>query len=187
MLGILKEKKRSSGPLINEKIRAPRMQLITHTGENIGVVLRDQALREARDVNLDLVLIADTGKDGVPVVKVMDFGKELYDKKKKQTEAKKHQKVIQVKEVKFRPTIGEHDYETKFKRIMQFLNAGKRVKVTIFFRGRENITKVERGNAFFKRIDDTFEKSGILNDLIKEKDSKLGQFWSRIYYLKSSK
>lgn len=184
----MKEKRKGQPlPLINEKIRAPRMQLITHTGENIGVVLRDKALQEARSANLDLVLIAESGKDGVPVVKVMDFGKELYDRKKKQTESKKHQKVIQVKEVKFRPTIGEHDYETKFKKIMQFLNSGKRVKVTIFFRGRENATKMERGNAFFKRIDGTFETLGVLDNLVKEKDSKLGQFWSRIYYLKSSK
>ena len=69
----------------------------------------------AEEAGLDLVIIAETGKDGVPVVKIMDFGKALYEKKKKQTEAKKHQKVIQVKEVKMSPKIGEHDYQTKIK------------------------------------------------------------------------
>lgn len=79
-------------PLMNEQIRAPQLQLIDHEGINIGVVPRAQALRMAQEVGLDLVLLADSGKDGVPVVKILDIGKSLYEKKKKQSEAKKHQK-----------------------------------------------------------------------------------------------
>lgn len=183
----MKEKKGRILTLINEKISAPYVQLIGHDGENVGVVPRDQALRSAREQNLDLVLIADLGKENVPVVKITDFGKDLYEKKKKSTESKKSQTVIQIKEIKFRPTIGENDYQTKMKQIIQFLQSGKRVKITLFFKGRENITKQERGAEFLQKVDSTFESLGLLNSLIKEKDSKLGQLWSRIYYLKSSK
>ena len=103
----MKERKDNS-PLVNEKIRADRIQLITHDGQNLGLVSRGEALRAAEVAGLDLVVITEEGPDGYPIAKVMDFGKALYAKKKKQTEAKKHQKVIQVKEVKIRPKIGEH-------------------------------------------------------------------------------
>ena len=85
-------------------------------------------------------MIVESGKEGVPVVKIMDFGKALYEKKKKQHEAKKHQKLIQVKEVKISPKIGEHDFQTKMRQAMDFLNEGKRLKITLFFKGRENAT-----------------------------------------------
>ena len=91
---MLKDKKENStAPLVNQQIRAEHVQLITQDGENIGIISRNQALRQAEEAGLDLVLIAPSGKDGVPVVKIMDFGKVLYEKKKKQHEAKKHQKV----------------------------------------------------------------------------------------------
>ncbi|MCA9769951.1 translation initiation factor IF-3 [Candidatus Dependentiae bacterium] len=170
--------------LINERIRAPRVQLITHTGDNIGVVSRHEALQQARDAQLDLVMIAECGKEGVPVVKIIDHGKALYEKKKKHAEAKKHQKVIQVKEIKMSPKIGEHDYQTKMKRAMQFLSDGKRVKVTLFFRGRERATKEERGKEFFEKIDQTLADSGFSDNLVREKDAKMGPFWSRVYYIK---
>ena len=128
-------------PLINEQIRAPKVQLINHLGENVGIVNRNEALRLAEEAELDLVLLSQTGKDNVPVVKIMDCGKVLYEKKKKQAEAKKKQKVIQVKEIKIRPTIGEHDYQTKINHVMEFLHEGKHVKITIFFKGRENMSK----------------------------------------------
>src|SRR5882724_1528488 len=105
--------RRESGPLINQQIRAENVQLITQDGENVGLVSRNQALRQAEEAGLDLVLIA--AKDDVPVVKIMDFGKVLYEKKKKTIEAKKHQKVIQIKEIKMSPKIGDHDYQTKIK------------------------------------------------------------------------
>lgn len=171
---------------MNEKIRADKVQLITQDGENVGVVPKSQALRMAEEVELDLVVISD-GKDGVPIVKIMDFGKALYKKKKKSTETKKHQKVIQVKEIKLSPKIGEHDYQTKMKQATQFLQEGKRVKITLFFKGRENVTRDERGRELFNKINKTFEELGLLQNLAQEIDSVAGQFWSRIYYLKPAK
>lgn len=182
----LKYAKKELLPPVNEKITAPQMQLITQDGENIGVVLRADALRMAREVELDLVMIAEQGNKGVPVVKIMDFGKSLYERKKKQAEAKKHQKVIQVKEIKIRPKIGDHDFKTKMSHAIEFLNEGKRLKVSLWFRGRENVLKDKHGSELFERIeralDETFEKN-----LIKEKEIKMGQAWSRFYFLKTGK
>ena len=141
----------------------------------------------AEDVGLDLVMISPHGKDDVPVVKIMDYGKILYEKKKKRAEAKKHQKTIQIKEVKMRPKIGEHDYQTKIKQAIQFLKSGKRVKITLSFRGREMVTKNERGGELFDKIEKSFEEYGLAQQLIREKDARMGKLWSRIYYIKSSK
>ena len=171
-------------PLINKHIRAAQLQLIAHDGENVGIVSKDEALRQAEYVQLDLVLLTEKGKDGLPVAKIMDFGKVLYERKKKGALAKKKQKTIQVKEVKFSPKIGEHDYQTKMKHAITFLKDGKRVKLTLFFKGRENINKQERGAELFDKINKTFEEHDVLKDLVQEQDSKLGRFWSRIYYLK---
>jgi translation initiation factor IF-3 len=180
--------KKEAGPLINDKIRAEQVQLITHEGENIGIVPTPKALRMAQDVGLDLIIIADQGKEGVPVAKIIDFGKASYEKKKQQTEAKKHQKVIQVKEVKLRTKIGEHDYQTKMKQVMQFLEEGKRVKITLFFlKGRESATKHIRGSELFNKIQKTFEEQDVLKNLVQEDDANAGQVWSRIYYLKHVK
>lgn len=173
--------------LTNERIRAEKMQLITQFGENIGVVTRSQALRMAEEAALQLVLLTEAGKDGLPVVKIMDLGRVLYDKKKNLAESKKHQKVIQIKELKFRPKIGEHDYQTKLKQAIQFLQDGKRVKITLWFKGRENATKDERGKEIFERIETSFTQQGIMENLAQEKDAKAGQLWSRVYYLKSVK
>ena len=187
----MKEKEKNDKPqqsdqnstLVNEQIRFPRVQLITHEGRNEGVISRSDALRMAHEAGLDLVLIADQGAEGFPVVKIMDFGKALYAKKKKQAEAKKHQKVIQVKEIKIRPKIGEHDYKTKIQQAIQFLKDGKRLKVTLMFKGRELILQAERGRELFDKIDTSFHDAG-LNNVVQEKDSRMGQLWSRIYYLK---
>jgi len=171
---------------INENIRAPKMQLIDENGVNQGVLPRDEALRLAVEAELDLVLLSDTGGMGVPVVKIMDFGKALYEKKKKLAEAKKHQKIVQVKEVKFRPKIGGHDFQTKMKRGIEFLKAGKHLKITLMFRGREMATKEQRALELFERIHKVFEEHDLLQELVQEKDSKAGQFWSRIYYIKGN-
>ena len=182
----LKEKK-ETGPLINERIRAPRLQLIAEDGHNIGIVSRGEALKLAQEAGLDLVVIAEEGREGVPVAKVMDFGKALYEKKKKQHEAKKHQKVIQIKEVKMGPKIGEHDFQTKMRQAIDFLNEGKRVKITLFFKGRENATKHERGAELFDKIAKTFEEHDILKNLNQEPDTRMGSLWSRVYFLKNVK
>jgi translation initiation factor IF-3 len=178
------KKRKEQSALINKKIRSPQVQLITHEGKNIGVVDTLRALQMAGEVSLDLVVISGSGKEGVPVAKITDFGKELYEEKKKLTAAKKNQKVIQIKEIKLRPCIGDHDYNTKMKKAIDFLNTGKRVKVTLFFRGRENITKVERGHTLFARVENTFNEYGLGDTLVQDNDSKMGQFWSRIFYLK---
>jgi translation initiation factor IF-3 len=182
----LKEKN-GTGPLINEKIRFDKMQVISHDGKNLGLLSRDEALKLARLAELDLVTIAERGGEGHPVVKIMDFGKVLYAKKKQLAEAKKNQKVIQVKEIKLRPKIGEHDYRTKINQAIQFLKDGKHLKVTLMFKGRETTSKEERGEDLFDKIAKSFEEAG-LTKLVQEKDSKSGagtsQFWSRIYYLK---
>lgn len=176
--------KKDSGQLINEKIRSPYLQLITHEGENIGVVAKDRALQMAADADLDLVQISDEGKEGVPVAKIMDLGKTLYERKKKQSDAKKNQKVIQIKEIKMRPKIGEHDYHTKLKQMIQFLKEGKRVKITLTFRGRENVQREEKGQEFFARCQQALEESGFADNLTHDKDDVSGKLWSRMYYLK---
>jgi len=114
----------------------------------------------------------------------MDFGKALYEKKKKLAKAKKHQKVIQVKEVKMRPKISEHDFLTKIRRMVEFLRDGKRVKVTLSFRGRENILKAEHGAGIFEKVDKTLDDMGLAGSFAHEGESSMGQLWSRIYYLK---
>ncbi|MEX0672171.1 MAG: translation initiation factor IF-3 [Candidatus Babeliales bacterium] len=171
-------------PLVNDRIRAPKLQLITHTGENVGVVHRGDALRMADEAGLDLVVIAEQGAQGVPIAKIMDFGKELYAKKKKMTDSKKSQKVIKIKEVKIRPKIGEHDYQTKMNQGIDFLKDGQRLKVTLVFRGRERGMSNELASTLFERVDKTLEMHGLLDKVVKEKDSKGGPLWSRIYYLK---
>lgn len=180
-----KKSENSGGSLINEAIRAREVQLITEEGENLGKVLRNEALERAQRVGLDLVMLSDGGgQGGVPIVKIMDYGKELYNRKKKQTEAKKTQKTIQIKEIKIRPKIGEHDYQTKMKQAVSFLKSGKRVKFTLFFRGREMVTRQERGTVLFDKINNTLLQEGLLDNLVEEKEMKAGPAWSKIYYLK---
>ena len=177
-------KKEKSLP-INEQIRAIRIQVIAQDGENVGIISRDEALKLARQAELDLVMVAEQGREGVPVAKIIDYGKVLYAKKKKQVEAKKHHKVIQIKEIKLRPKIGEHDYQTKLKQACQFLKDGKHVKITLVFRGREMVTIRERGLEMFDKVMQTFQEHGLTN-LHQEKESKAGTQWSRIYTVKDS-
>ena len=180
-----KNTKPHNGLLSNEAIRFPQVQLIDADGANVGVVSRDQALIQARDSGLDLVLLAESGAMGCPVVKILDLGKELYDRKKKQNEAKKHQKIIQIKEIKLRPKIGEHDYQIKLNQGIGFLEDGKKLKITLVFRkGREMVVKDDRGNQMFEKIKNTFKEHGILDRIMEEKEFDMGGKWSRIYFLK---
>ncbi len=170
--------------LINERIKFDTMQVISFEGENLGVISRDEALKLARQADLDLVVLAERGGEGAPLAKIMDFGKALYTKKKQQAEAKKSQKVIQVKEIKMRPKIGQHDYETKINKAIEFLKEGKHVKFTLMFKGREAVMRDERGTEIFKKIDESFETAGLAK-IAAEKDSKFGQLWARTYFLKT--
>jgi len=171
---------------INEKIRAAWVQLITNDGANIGVVSRKEALERATQAGLDLVQIAPENREGIPVVKIVNYGKIQYEKKKKQTEAKKHQSVIQVKEVKIRPSIAENDFQIKIKQMIQFLKEGKRVKMTLFFKGREIVNQEQRGLELFARIDQYLATEGI-HDIVKEEESRVERSWSCIYYMKPKK
>jgi translation initiation factor IF-3 len=121
---------------INERIRVREIRVIDDTGQQLGIMPPPQALALARAKGLDLVEISPTAMP--PVCRIMDFGKYQYEQQKRARAAKKHQKVIEVKEIKFRPKVDEHDYQFKKKHIERFLADGDKVKATIFFRGREN-------------------------------------------------
>jgi len=123
------------GPLSNEDIQSPEVQLIDAEGVNKGAVKTRDALAEAQELGLDLVVIA--GNSTPPVAKMLDLGRFKYAAQKKANEARKKQKVIEVKEIQMRPNIDTHDYETKMKAVHRFLEEGDRVKVTMRFRGRE--------------------------------------------------
>lgn len=120
---------------MNKDIRAMEVRLIGADGENVGVVSRDDALKRARDLGLDLVEISPNIDP--PVCKITDFGKYKYEQQKRLSENKKKQKIVCVKEVQLRPMIEEHDYQVKLKSTLKFLEEGNNVKVTLRFRGRE--------------------------------------------------
>ncbi len=126
---------RDTGPRINDKIRAPEIRLIGAEGENVGVVHPAKAMQMAADAGLDLVEISPNATP--PVCKIMDFGKFKYEQQKRESEARKKQKTIEVKEVKFRPNTDTHDYDVKMRNVIKFLEGGDKVKVTLRFRGRE--------------------------------------------------
>ncbi|WP_328593247.1 translation initiation factor IF-3 [Tritonibacter aquimaris] len=126
---------RETGPRVNERIRAPEIRLIGAEGENVGVVHPAKAMQMAADAGLDLVEISPNATP--PVCKIMDFGKFKYEQQKRESEARKKQKTIEVKEVKFRPNTDTHDYEVKMRNVFKFLEKGDKVKVTLRFRGRE--------------------------------------------------
>jgi len=133
----------------NERIRIPKVRVVDDDGEQLGVMATRDALDRAREKGLDLVEVAPNADP--PVCKIMDYGKFKYQQQKKLQEAKKKQTVIKIKEVKFRPKTDEHDYLTKLKQIVKFLEGGDRCKVTIFFRGREIVHK-DRGLAMLERV-----------------------------------
>ncbi|MBM9594906.1 translation initiation factor IF-3 [Rhodobacteraceae bacterium MCCB 386] len=126
---------RDTGPRVNSKIRVPEIRLIGPNGENVGVVTPERGMAIAEEVGLDLVEISPNASP--PVCKIMDFGKFKYENQKRESEAKKKQKTIEVKEVKFRPNTDTHDYDVKMRNVTRFLEAGDKVKVTLRFRGRE--------------------------------------------------
>lgn len=127
----------------------PEVRLIDAEGQQVGIVPLQQAQEMAREKDLDLVEISPTANP--PVCKIMDYGKYVFQQKKKQGEAKKKQKVIVVKEVQFRPRIDEHDFDFKKNNIVRFLQHGDKVKATVRFRGRE-MTHMELGRAVLDRL-----------------------------------
>ncbi|MBR2123854.1 MAG: translation initiation factor IF-3 [Acetobacter sp.] len=137
------------GLRVNEEIRVPRVRLIDENGEMVGIVTARDALARAYGVGLDLLEISPNADP--PVVKILDYGKFNYEQQKKRNEARKKQKVIEIKEVKVRPNIGENDYQVKMRAIKGFLNEGNKVKITLRFRGRE-MAHQELGGQLLERI-----------------------------------
>ncbi|MEN9211622.1 MAG: translation initiation factor IF-3 [Thermostichus sp. DG_1_6_bins_120] len=128
-------KQRAELPNINERIRFPKIRLIDTDGSQLGIMSPREALRLAEEKDLDLVLVSD--KADPPVCRIMDYGKFKFEKEKKEREARKKQHTAEVKEVKFRYNIGEHDYNVRLRSAQQFMADGDKVKATVMFRGRE--------------------------------------------------
>jgi len=135
------------------------VRVIDDEGKQIGILQPFEALKMAREKNLDLVEVSPTAQP--PVCRIMDFGKYLYEQEKKERAAKKHQKVITVKEVKFRINVDEHDYEFKKNHVLRFLDEGDKVKATIFFRGRE-MTHTNLGRQILERLIKDIGDKGIV-------------------------
>jgi len=143
------------GPRVNQEILVPRVRLVDERGEMIGVVTRNEALQRATDAGLDLVEVAANADP--PVVKILDFGKFKYEEQKRKNEARKKQKVIEVKEIKLRPGIDDHDYDVKMRSMLKFIEEGDKVKVTMRFRGRE-LAHQEIGMDVLMRVRDDLDK-----------------------------
>jgi translation initiation factor IF-3 len=144
---------------INDAIRVPNVRLIDADGAQLGIKSTDEAREVAYAKNLDLVEVAPQADP--PVAKVMDYGKYKYEQEQKAKQARKHQSQIQVKEIKLRPKIGVHDYNTKKGHVERFLNQRAKVKVTIMFRGRET-THPERGRDLLLRLADDVKEIGMI-------------------------
>jgi translation initiation factor IF-3 len=143
------------GPRINEEIRVREVHLIDKDGANRGTVAIAEAIRLAQEAGLDLVEISPNATP--PVCKMLDFGKYKYAEQKKAAEARKKQKIVEVKEIKFRPMIDDHDYDVKMRSMVRFFEEGDKVKVTLRFRGRE-MAHQELGTRLLDRVKEDVSK-----------------------------
>ncbi|ABL81963.1 MULTISPECIES: translation initiation factor IF-3 [unclassified Nocardioides] len=150
---------------INERIRVPEVRLVGPNGETVGIVPTDQALKLAQEADLDLVEIAPQGKP--PVCKLMDYGKFKYENAQKAREARRNQTNVIIKEMKLRPKIDAHDYETKKGHVVRFLRAGDKVKITIMFRGREQ-HRPELGFRLLQRLAEDVTELGFVESAPKQ-------------------
>ena len=146
----------------NEEIEAGEVRVIDAEGEQAGVMPLDQAIELARNVDLDLVEVAPTADP--PVCRIMDFGKYLFEQNKKAQSAKRKQKQVHVKEIKFRPGTEEGDYQVKLRKLVQFLENGDKTKVTLRFRGRE-MAHQELGANLLARVRDDLEEVGTVEQM----------------------
>ena len=144
------DKRAAQRPPINENITAREVRLIGPEGEQIGIVSIQEAMAAAEEVKLDLVEISPDAEP--PVCRVMDYGKHIFEKKKQQAVARKNQKQIQIKEIKFRPGTEEGDYRVKLRNLIRFLSDGDKAKVSLRFRGRE-MAHQELGMELLKRVE----------------------------------
>ena len=140
----------------------PRVRLVDERGEMIGVVTRNEALQRATEAGLDLVEVAANADP--PVVKILDYGKYKYEEQKRRNEARKKQKVIEVKEIKLRPGIDDHDYDVKMRSMLKFIEEGDKVKVTMRFRGRE-LAHQELGMNVLMRVRGDLDKVAKIEQL----------------------
>jgi translation initiation factor IF-3 len=143
------------GPRVNDDIAVLRVRLVDERGNMVGIVGRSEALTMASDAGLDLVEIAPNADP--PVCKILDFGKYKYEEQKKKNEARKKQKIIEVKEIKLRPSIDDHDYDVKMRSMVKFIEEGDKVKVTMRFRGRE-LAHQELGMDVLVRVKDDLDE-----------------------------
>ncbi|MGB9867900.1 MAG: translation initiation factor IF-3 [Bacillota bacterium] len=150
---------------INQAIKAKEVRLVSPEGEQLGIVSLRDALRAAAERGLDLVEVAPTAKP--PVCRIMDYGKYKYEQAKKEKEAKKKQKVSELKEIKVRPTIDDHDFEVKLRSARRFLADGDRVRIVVMFRGRE-ISHLDLGKEILQRF-----ARGVVELAIVEKPPKV--------------
>jgi len=144
---------------INERIRVREVRLIGEDGNQVGVIPIEKALAYAQERDLDLVEVAPDAKP--PVCRVLDYSKYKYEQEQKAKAAKRHQKQVNVREIKLRPKIADNDYETKKSHVVRFLNGDDRVKVTIMFRGREQ-SHPERGVALLMRLAEDVADLGVV-------------------------
>ena len=148
---------RDTGPRVNEKIRGSDIRLIGADGENVGVVSPERAMQMADEAGLDLVEISPNANP--PVCKIMDFGKFKYETQKREAEARKKQKIIEIKEVKFRPNTDTNDYDVKMRNVFKFLENGDKVKITLRFRGRE-MAHQNLGRELLERVAEDTKDAG---------------------------
>ncbi len=163
-------KRDSDRARINHQISVPEVRLIDAEGQQVGIISTREAMRAAEESGLDLVEISPTAKP--PVCRIMDYGKYQFEVSKKQAEAKKKQKQIQVKELKFRPTTEEGDYQVKLRNLIRFLEHGDKVKVTLRFRGRE-VAHQELGMKILDSIQIDTAEFGIVEQQAKREGRQL--------------
>jgi translation initiation factor IF-3 len=144
---------------INERIRVPQVRLIGADGEQLGIVDTAEALRRAQEADLDLVEVAAASKP--PVTRMLDYSKYKYEQEQKLKQARKHQQQVNIREIKLRPKIATHDYDTKKGHVERFLKHGDKVKVTIMFRGREQ-AHPERGRALLQKLFEDLGGLGVI-------------------------
>ena len=158
------KRRREPQQRINHRIRVPEVRVIDADGSMLGVLKTHEALQKAKDQGLDLVEI--NPKAQPPVCKILDYGKFKYEDQKRKAEARKKQKTIDVKEIKMRPGIDQHDYDVKMRSMRRFLDEGDKVKVTLRFRGRE-MAHQELGLRVLHRVRDDIEELGKIEQLPK--------------------
>lgn len=155
---------------INEKIKVPRVRLISSKGEQVGIISVDEALSKAKEEGLDLIEVSPSAEP--PVCRLMDYGKFKYQQSKRQQEVKKHQKNIQVKEVKLRPKTEDHDFDFKLKNAIRFLEEGNKVKVSVAFRGREMAHR-DLGRDLLARFQEGVGEQGVVEQFMKDEGRNL--------------